>query len=220
MSLGRNKEEQRSLWLSFDQIPKSQGHAFYERLQKLLRKADFDTFPENLCAPFYAEKLGRKSIPPGRYFRMLLIGYFEGIDSERGICWRCADSLSLRDFLGLAPTESVPDHSSLCRIRQRLPLEVHHEVFVYVLGLLEKARLLKGKYLGIDASTMEANAAMKSIVRRDTGEGYQQMLVSLARASGVETPTAADLVAFDRRRKGKTLSNQEWQSTTDEEAWQ
>ncbi|AVD71999.1 hypothetical protein CAY53_11365 [Desulfobulbus oralis] len=113
MSLGRRQAEQKSMWLIYDQLPQSQGHVFYERLQKLLRQKAFDAFLEKLCAPFYAEKLGRRSIPPGRYFRMLLIGYFEGIDSERGICWRCADSLSLREFLQLGPTESVPDHSSL-----------------------------------------------------------------------------------------------------------
>ncbi len=135
---------------------------------------------------------------------MLLIGYFEGIDSENGICWRCSDSPTLREFLGLAP-KTVPDHSSLCRIRQRLPLEVHHEMFFFVLKLLEQANLLGGKYLGIDASTMEANAAMKSIVRRDTGETYQEMLERLAEESGIKTPTQAELVAFDRKRKGKSL---------------
>ena len=125
MSLGRRQAAQKSMWLIYDQLPQSQGHVFYERLQKLLHQKAFDAFLEKLCAPFYAERLGRRSIPPGRYFRMLLIGYFEGIDSERGICWRCADSLSLREFFGPGPTESVPDHSSLCRIRGRLPLEVH-----------------------------------------------------------------------------------------------
>ena len=218
MSLGRRKEQQRSMWLSYDQFPQSKGHVFYERLQKILRQGGFDSHVENLCAPFYAEKLGRKSIPPGRYFRMLLIGYFEGIDSERGICWRCSDSLSLREFLGLAPAEAVPDHSSLCRIRQRLPLEVHHEMFVLVLKILHQARLFEGKYLGIDASTMEANAAMKSIVRRDTGESYEEMLVHLAQASGIPTPTKAELINFDRKRQGKKTSNKDWQSATDEEA--
>ena len=218
MSLGRSKKQQRSMWISYDQLPQSKGHVFYERLQKTLLQEGFDTFVENLCAPFYAEKLGRRSIPPGRYFRMLLIGYFEGIDSERGICWRCSDSLSLREFLGLAPTEAVPDHSSLCRIRQRLPLENHHELFVFVLKILHQAHLLEGKYLGIDVSSMEANAAMKSIGRRDTGEGYEEMLFRLAEESGIQTPTRAELVNFDRKRKGKKTSNKDWQSTTDEEA--
>ena len=218
MSPGRRQAEQKSMWLIYDQLPQSQGHVFYERLQKLLHQKAFDAFLEKLCAPFYAEKLGRRSIPPGRYFRMLLIGYFEGIDSERGICWRCADSLSLREFLQLGPTESVPDHSSLCRIRGRLPLEVHHEMFVFVLRILEQAKLLNGKYLGIDASTMEANAALKSIVRRDTGETYQEMLERLAEESGIRTPTRAELIAFDRKRQGRKTSNKDWQSSTDEAA--
>ena len=149
MSLGRNKEQQRSMGLAYDQIPKSQGHVFYERLRKILRQGGFDSFFETLCAPFYANNIGRRSIPPGRYFRMLLIGYFVGIDSERGICWRYGDSLSLREFLQLGHTESVPDHSSLCRIRQCLSLEVHHEMFVYVLRLLEKAHLLGANIWGL-----------------------------------------------------------------------
>ena len=198
------------MWLAYDQIPKSQGHVFYEQLQKILRQGGFDSFLETLCAPFCANNIGRRSIPPGRHFRMLLIGYFEGIDSERGICWRCSDSLSLREFLRLAPTESVPDHSSLCRIRRRLPLEAHHEMFVFVLRLLKQANLLGGTYLGVDASNMEANAAMKSIVRRDTGESYQQMLLRLTQESGINTPTENELIAFDRKRKGKTTSNKDW----------
>jgi len=162
--------------------------------------------------------MGRPSIPPGRYFRMLLVGYFEGLDSERGICWRCADSLSLREFLQLDTAQAVPDHSSLSRIRRRLPLEIHHEVFTHVLRLLSEHGLLQGKKLGIDASTMEANAAMRSIVRRDTGEGYKAMLERLAKESGIATPTHADLVTFDRKRKGKKLSNKDWQSPADTDA--
>jgi hypothetical protein len=149
---------------------------------------------------------------------MLLVGYFEGLDSERGICWRCADSLSLREFLQLDTTQAVPDHSSLSRIRTRLPLEIHHEVFIFVLRLLSARGLLRGKKMGIDASTMEANAAMRSIVRRDTGEGYKAMLERLAKESGIATPTQAELVAFDRKRKGKKLSNKDWQSPVDGDA--
>ena len=169
-----------------------------------------------------ARRSRRKTRPPlhptGTLFPHAVDRVFRSIDSERGICWRCSDSLSLREFLGLAPTEAVPDHSSLCRIRQRLPLEIHHELFVFVLKILHQARLLEGKYLGIDASSMEANAAMKSIVRRDTGEGYEEMLFRLAKKSGIQTPTKAELVNFDRKRKGKKTSNKDWQSTTDEEA--
>ncbi len=215
MSIGKQEESQGTLWLSYDQLPKSLGHAFYDHLQRILLKGGFDRFAEELCEPYYAKGKGRPSIPPGRYFRMLLVGYFEGIDSERGICWRCADSLSLREFLRLDIGQSVPDHSSLSRIRSRLALEVHHEVFLFVLKLLAEAKLIKGKRLGIDASTMEANAALKTIVRRDTGEDYETMLKRLAAESGIATPTKADLIRFDRKRKGKTLSNKDWESPVD-----
>lgn len=218
MSIGKQEEQQGNMWIAYDQVPRSQGHAFYDRLQGILCKGGFDAFAERLCAPFYAKTMGRPSIPPGRYFRMLLVGYFEGIDSERGICWRCADSLSLREFLRLGTTEAVPDHSSLSRIRRRLSLEAHHEMFVHVLELLAQAKLLESKNLGIDASTMEANAAMRSIVRRDTGEGYRAMLERLAKESGIATPTQAELTAFDRKRKGKKLSNEDWQSPADGDA--
>jgi transposase len=216
MSIGRQTERQGTMWVAYDQIPKGMGHAFYDHLQKILCRGGFDAFAENLCAQYYAPVNGRASVPPGRYFRMLLVGYFEGIDSERGICWRCADSLSLREFLRLDTGQTVPDHSSLCRIRQRLPLEVHHEIFAFVLRLLTQKGLIKGKKLGIDASTMEANAALKTIVRRDTGEGYAAMLQRLAKESGVATPTREDLIRFDRKRKDKTLSNKDWKSPVDE----
>ena len=218
MSVGNQEDLQSSMWIAYDQIPRGQGHAFYDHLQRILRRGHFDRFAEQLCAPFYAKVMGRPSIPPGRYFRMLLVGYFEGIDSERGICWRCADSLSLREFLQLDTTQAVPDHSSLSRIRARLPLETHHTVFTFVLGLLSEKGLLQGKKLAIDASTMEANAAMRSIVRRDTGEGYKAMLERLAKESGIATPTQAELAAFDRKRKNKKLSNKDWQSPADGDA--
>jgi transposase len=203
------------MWVAYDEIPKGMGHAFYDRLQKVLCRGGFDDFAEKLCAEYYAAMTGRPSIPPGRYFRMLLVGYFEGIDSERGICWRCTDSLSLREFLRLDTGQKVPDHSSLCHIRQRLPIETHHEVFSFVLQLVAAKGLIKGRKLGIDASTMEANAALKTIVRRDTGEGYDAMLQRLAKESGIATPTKEELIRFDRKRKDKTLSNKDWESPVD-----
>jgi len=217
MGLGRQGEHQGKLFLAFDEIPRSRGHAFYDRLQQILRQFRFDAFVEKLCQPYYADK-GRPSIPPGRYFRMHFVGYFEGIDSERGIEWRCADSLSLREFLLLAPHESVPDHSSLSRTRARLPLSVHEEVFARVLKMLAKAGLILGGRIGVDASTMEANAALRTIVRRDTGESYRQMLARMAKESGIEAPTAEDLVRLDRQRKDKSLSNKDWRSPVDPEA--
>ena len=218
MALGRQGERQADLMIGWAELPRSPGHAFYDRLQTILVEAGFDRFAEAECAPYYASRRGRPSIPPGRYFRMHLVGYFEGIDSERGLEWRCSDSLSLREFLRLATTEPVPDHSWLSRTRARLPLEVHEAVFAWVLERLAEHGLVKGERIGVDASTMEANAALRTIVRRDDGETYREMLERLARASGIETPTAEDLVRLDRRRKGKRLSNAEWASPTDPEA--
>ncbi len=204
MSMGKSEREQQAdLWLVTSDLARSPGHPFYERLNAVLREAEFDTRTEALCRPCYAEGKGRPSLPPGVYFRMLLIGYFEGIDSERGIAWRCADSLALRAFLGFALDESTPDHSSLSRIRSRLDIEVHQAVFQMVLEILNEHGLLRGKTIGIDATTLEANAALRSIVRRDTGEAYEAWLTRLAEASGIATPTRAELARFDRKRKKK-----------------
>jgi transposase len=218
MALGRQGERQAELMVGWAELPRSPGHAFYDRLQAVLIEAGFDGFAEQQCAAHYADKRGRPSLPPGRYFRMHLIGYFEGIDSERGLEWRCADSLSLREFLRLGTTEPVPDHSWLSRTRARLPLEVHETIFVWVLQRLAEHGLIQGDRIGVDASTMEANAALRAIVRRDSGEGYREMLERLAKESGIETPTADDLVRLDRKRKGKRLSNADWLAPTDPEA--
>jgi transposase len=218
MVLGRQSERQSDLMVGWAELPRSPGHAFYDRLQAVLIEAGFDGFAETRCAPYYASRQGRPSLPPGRYFRMHLVGYFEGIDSERGLEWRCADSLSLREFLRLGTTEPVPDHSWLSRMRARLPLEVHEAVFSWVLERLTEHGLIKGDRIGVDASTMEANAALRAIVRRDSGEGYREMLQRLAVESGIATPTAEDLIRLDRKRKGKRLSNQDWTSPVDPEA--
>src|SRR5690348_3306001 len=218
MALGRQGERQTDLMVGWAELPRSPGHAFYDRLQEVLVGAGFDRFAEAECKPYYASGRGRPSIPPGRYFRMHLVGYFEGIGSERGLEWRCADSLSLREFLRLGTTEPVPDHSWLSKTRARLPLEVHEAVFAWVLQRLAEHGLIKGDRIGVDASTMEANAALRAIVRRDSGEGYREMLRRLAEASGIATPTAEDLVRLDRKRKGKRLSNEDWTSATDPEA--
>ena len=218
MALGRQGERQTDLVVGWAELPRSPGHGFYDRLQAVLTQAGFDGFAEEQCAPYYASGRGRPSLPPGRYFRMHLVGYFEGIDSERGLEWRCADSLSLREFLRLGTTEPVPDHSWLSKTRSRLPLEVHTEIFTWVLRRLAEHGLIQGDRIGIDASTMEANAALRAIVRRDSGEGYREMLKRLAAESGIETPTVDDLIRLDRRRKGKRLSNEDWTSPSDPEA--
>jgi len=214
MALGRRGEKQVDLFIPANQISKGSGHPFYSRLNEFLRQAQFDPMVEELCEPHY-KKGGRPGIPPGVYFRMIFIGYFEGIDSQRGIAWRCADSLSLREFLGFAITEATPVHNSMTVIRQRLPESVFREVFVFTLKTLEAGGFLKGKAFGIDATTLEANAAMKSIVRRDNGADWKAYLKELAQAEGLEDPTDEDLQRLDRRRKGKKVSNQEWKSRID-----
>jgi transposase len=198
-------------------LARSAGHPFYERLNAVLDEHGFDEFAEQQCRRFYAEKLGRPSITPGTYFRLLLVGYFEGIDSERGIAWRVADSLSLRQFLGYGLDEVTPDHSTISRNRRLIDVETHQQVFGWVLGVLAEAGLVQAQTVAIDATTLEANAAMKSIVRRDTGERYEQYLRRLAAESGVETPTRQELAQRDRRRKGKA-SNDDWKNPNDPDA--
>ena len=218
MAMRRDAEVQGDFVVTWAEMPRSPGHAFYDRLQKVLSEAGFDAFVETTCKPFYAPRMGAPSLPPGRYFRMHMIGYFEGIDSERGIAWRCSDSLSLREFLRLGSRDRVPDHSWLSKTRSRLPHEVHEKVFGWVLALLAERGLVKGERIGVDGSTMEANAALRTIVRRENGETYRQMLTRMAQESGVATPTIDDLVRLDRARKGKKLSNEDWTSPTDPDA--
>ena len=206
------------MWVNTEDLPTSDGHPFFERLNRVLEESGFDAFVEGLCEAFYACRLGRPSLRPGRYFRLLFIGYFEGVSSERGIAWRVADSLSLRSFLDLDMTEAAPDHSTLSRTRRRIDVETHEAVFTWVLERVAEAGLVRGKTVGIDATTLEANAAMRSIERRDTGESYEAFIRRLAEASGVETPTRADLARFDRSRKNKKTSNKEWQSPQDPDA--
>ncbi len=217
MAMGKRRKRQRGLWVATSSLAKSPGHPFYERLSRLLDEGGFDTFAEEQCAQFYAPKMGRPSLVPGVYFRLHLIGYFEGIDSERGVAWRVADSFSLREFLGYEVSDATPDHTTISRTRRLIDLETHQTVFDWVVRLLARSGLVKGKTLGIDATTLEANAALRSIVRRDTGESYDQFLERLAKASGIETPTREDLSRLDRKRKKKG-SNQDWMNPHDPDA--
>ena len=214
MSMKRREPEQSGMWVAAHELPRSPGHIFYEKLNEVLEKGGFDHFVEELCEPYYANGEGRPSIQPGVYFRMLFVGYFEGLSSQRGIAWRCADSLSLRSFLGVALTGQPPEHSSLTRIRKRLPEDVFEQVFTFVLKVAVEHGLLKGKTIAVDATTLEANAAMKSLVRRDTREDWKTYVRGLAAAEGMENPSDEDLRRFDKKRKKKT-SNKDWQSATD-----
>ena len=224
MAMGKRRQRQESLFIMADGLPKSAGHPFYQKLNALLAEADFDRWIEKRCQRFYAtdEKRGQPSIPPGVYFRMLLVGYFEGIDSQRGIAWRCADSLSLRQFLGIPLEDVTPDPKTLSNTRRRLPKEVFEEVFQFVLSIAADKQLLSGKTVGVDSTLLEADAAMKSIVRRDTGEDWQQYVTRLMREEGAiepeHEPTDEEVRRFDQQRKNKKVSNDEWVSPTDPES--
>ena len=223
MAMGKREvEQQRDLFITHDKLPRSPGHVFYRKLNQLLAEGGFDRWVEALCEPHYCQGQGRPSVPPGVYFRMLLVGYFEGLNSQRGIAWRCSDSLSLRDFLGIPLGEESPDHSSLSCIRNRLPLDAHVAVFTWVLALLEQKKLLKGKTVGVDSTTLEADAAMKSIVRKETGEDWKQYLTRLMQEKGLiedgEQPSDEELRKFDKSRTDKKVSNDEWTSPTDPDA--
>jgi transposase len=218
MAMGKRKRDrQPTMWVATTDFPTAASHPFYTRLNQLLREHGFDDFAEAQCATFYADTMGRPGLPPGIYFRLLMIGYFEGIDSERGIAWRAADSLALRDFLGVGLEDTPPDHSTISRTRRLIDLETHRAVFTWVLQCVSTVGLVKGKTIGIDATTLEANAALRSIVRRDSGESYEEFLTQLAKASGIGTPTRADLARIDRKRKKKG-SNDDWTHPHDPDA--
>lgn len=218
MAMGkRPRDRQATMWVATTDLPTAASHPFYARLNLLLREHGFDDFAEAQCAAFYADGVGRPGVAPGIYFRLLLIGYFEGLDSERGIAWRAADSFALRDFLGVDLDQAPPDHSTISRTRRLIDLETHRAIFTWVLQWLATAGLVQGKTLGIDATTLEANAALRTIVRRDTGESYEAFLTKLAQASGIATPTRADLARIDRKRKKKG-SNDDWTHPHDPDA--
>src|ERR1700686_2077031 len=217
MGTRRRRQRQERLWISHKELANGPAHPFYKRVNELLEAERFDEFAEKECARFYAENNGRPSLTPGIYFRLLLVGYFEGIDSERGIAWRAADSFGLRQFLGIAIDEPTPDHSTISRTRRLIDVETHRKVFFWVLERLRDQGGVKGKTVGIDATTLEANAAMRSIVRRDNGESYEDFLKGLAKESGIATPTREDLARFDRTRKNKA-SNQDWVNPHDADA--
>ncbi len=218
MAMGRRRKgRQRELFVAASEV-RALGNPFHRALNRLLDEHGFDEFAEAACREFYAEKRGRPGIPPGVYFRMPMVGYLEGIGSERGIAWRCADSISLREFLGYGLSKNPPEHSGLSKTRKRLSVEAHAAVFGRVVELLRSSGLPSGRTLGVDSTTLEANAAMRSIVRRDDGKGYEEWLEQVARASGIETPTREDLAKLDRTRPKKKTSNKDWVHPHDPEA--
>jgi transposase len=219
MAMGRRKKRvrQEGLWIPTAVLPVGASHPFYQRLNQILDEKKFDEYVETICEQFYADEVGRPGMAPGIYFRLLMVGYFEGIDSERGIAWRASDSLSIRSFVRIALDESVPDHSTISRTRRLMDIETHQAVFQWVLQVLAEKKLLKGTTIGVDATTLEANAALRSIVRRDTGEKYEEFLTRLAKESGMETPTREQLAKLDRKRPKKG-SNDDWTHPHDPDA--
>ena len=217
MAMGTRREHQEEFWIPTCILARPASHPFYERLNRLMTEHDFDRFVEGKCRRFYAATMGRPGLAPGIYFRLLLVGYFEGIGSERGIAWRAGDSLSIREFVGIPLDEGSPDHTTISRTRRLIDVETHREVFGWVLGLLADGGLVKGKRIGIDATTLEANAALRSIVRRDNGQSYEDFLKGLAQQSGIATPTREDMARVDRKRKKKG-SNEDWVNPHDPDA--
>jgi transposase len=216
MAMGKRDGEQEELFVTHQEL-RTEGHPYYQAVNKVLADHGFDRFAEASFRKFYAKKMGRPSLAPGVYFRCLLLGYCEGIDSERGIAWRADDSLSLRAFLGIPASKHAPDHSTISRTRRLIDLETHQAIFGWVLGVLDRAGLIRDRTIGLDATTWEANAAMKSIVRRDGGRSYEQFLTDLTRTSGIETPTRGDLAKSDHTRKKKG-SNADWYNPNDPDA--
>jgi transposase len=224
MAMGKRKARQESLFIAGDRLAAAPGHPFYQKLNALLDEAGFDRWIEGRCVQYYEqiEKRGQPSIPPGVYFRMVFVGYFENLDSQRGIAWRCADSLALRQFLGIPLDQTTPDHSTMTNTRKRLPVEVFDEVFQFVLAIAETKKLIAGQTVGVDSTTLEANAAMKSIVRKDTGEDWREYVARLMREEGVigpqDEPSDEEIRRYDKKRKNKKVSNDEWESKTDHDA--
>ena len=216
MGTRKKRERQEGLWYG-GELPTAPGHPFYKRLNEVLDNAGFDAFCESQCAEFYHQKLGRPSLVPGLYFRIMMIGFFEGLDSERGIAWRLADSLTLREFVSIGLDELTPDHVTISRTRRLIGAETHQGIFRWVLERLAQGGLIKGKTIGVDSTTLEANAAMRSIVRRDTGEDYNAYLRRVAEAEGIDAKDPAALRRMDRKRAKKT-SNEDWKNPNDEEA--
>ena len=206
------------LFIAFSEFVRPATTPFYAKLDQTLASFDFATQARSLCAPAYSVNgRGRPGIDPVVYFKMLMVGFFEDIASERGIAERCSDSISIRAFLGYDLTQTTPDHSTLSIIRQRLGEEIYDEVFLVILSALDKHGLLKGKNVGIDASVIQANAALKSLINRNTEEAYWEYVRRLASENGIDPKNADAVRQFDRKRP-KKMSNEEWVNPHDPDA--
>ncbi len=220
----KKKASQQTLWLPTSDLVQTPVNAFYDRLDHELEQAGFHESIRELCRPYYQDSgTGRPGIDPVVYFKMLMVGFFEGIASERAIAARCADSLSVRHFLRYELTEATPHHSSMTRIRQRLPEEVYGEVFALILAALKKAKLVKGKKLGMDASVIEANASMRTLTHRLTGEAYRDYVRHLAAEAGIDTEDEAAVTRYDKKRtargsRRKRVSNDDFTHPHDPDA--
>ena len=213
-------EDQQEFWVERRKLPKLSASTFYVKLEETLQDIEFAAGVREICRPLYAdcEKGGRPGIDPAVYFKMLMIGFFENLPSERSIASRCADSLSLRAFLGYGWDESTPDHSSLSVIRSRLGLEIFQQALELVLIGLYEYGLLKGRHLGIDSSIIEANASLRELQHRNTEEAYWEYVKRLAAAAGIDPDDTKAVRRFDKKRPGRKTSNKDWVNPHDPEA--
>ena len=214
----KQKATQPEFWVATHQLPKSAKATFYSKLDETLESFGFAEKVRQICAPAYKQtNLGRPGIDPVVYLKMIMVGFFEDLPSERAIAARCADSIAIRRFLNYELDENTPDHSSLTIIRQRLGLEIYQKVFTLCLRALQEHGLLRGKHLGIDSSVMEANASLRALVNRNTAEQYWDYVKRLAAEQGIDPEDAAAVRKFDRQRPGKG-SNQDWENPHDPDA--
>ena len=218
MFAAKDKSAQPEFWIAAAQVAKPAKSTFYAKLDETLDSFGFAVKVRALCAPAYKSNgSGRPGIDPVVYLKMMMVGFFENLPSERAIASRCEDSIAIRTFLHYDLTEATPDHSSLSIIRQRLEGPVYEQVFTLVLSALSEHGLLRGKNLGIDSSVLEANASLRGLVNRNTGEAYWDYVKGLAAESGIDPQDSAAVRKFDRKRP-KKMSNQEWENPDDPDA--
>jgi transposase len=215
----KTSERQEEFWIETRRLPKLSAGRFFQRVDEVLAEIGFAEEVHRLCRAAYSQRAdGRPGIDPVVYFKMLMVGFFENLPSERAIAARCEDSLGVRAFLGYGLEEATPDHSSLSVIRHRLAPEIYQAVFELILKALKECGLLKGRYIGIDSSVIEANASLKSLVVRNTEEAYWDYVKNLAQAAGVDPSDDQAVRQFDRKRPGKKLSNEQFKNRHDADA--